>query len=226
MKQVFLIILITLVCISTVAAKERFGVRGGLNFADIIQSDDNASTVSLPGMHAGMFYQIPLPSNLMLQNELIYSQKGYKFKSSFGDLIIEIDYLEIPVLLKYDVIMGDFHIQPLIGPYPGFAIRAKNTFGLYNQDIMGNILRTDIGLALGCDFSIMIVFLGAYDMWQDLVILVWVITKRRMPAGCLVWDISTDFYLSVIIHRTIFLHKAPMMLYPHFTSDKGSFAVI
>lgn len=163
MKNTLMTILVILFCTSILSARKSIGVKVGMNVSNVTFSGDTAKTYARLGMHAGIYNQIRISRYLILQSELLHSQKGYKDNESISQFMeskTEIDYLELPILLKYDAVTGDFRIQPFIESSLGYAIRARNIAGGESEDIMENIAKTDWGLGLGMDFTYRSRFLG------------------------------------------------------------------
>ncbi len=73
------------------------GIKAGLNYSDIVASDINSS--ARLGFIGGAYISIPL-GKLKLQPEFLYAMRGYEVDTL--DVTIELDYIEVPVLLRYD----------------------------------------------------------------------------------------------------------------------------
>ncbi|MGF1669264.1 MAG: porin family protein [Balneolaceae bacterium] len=104
----------------------KFGVRGGLNFANLGNAD--FETEPRTGFMAGMFANIPIPVlPFDLEAGINYSQKGVKTREERTELTFKLDYIEVPVLAK-------IHFAPavalnpyfLAGPYIEFNVNAKS----------------------------------------------------------------------------------------------------
>ncbi len=101
------------------AAQPSFGIKVGVNAADISDIDadlpeiNGVESQSRLGLTIGLTADVPFTPSLSIRPELLYVQKGYK--SSFdvpagvfdpeqgieGSVTAEIDYLEVPLLLAY-----------------------------------------------------------------------------------------------------------------------------
>jgi len=100
MKKNF-VILLTLLCFTTLTfGQTNFGVKGGLNFANLAvdedQIDDNSTKV---GFTAGLFVQTALLGIdwLMIQPEALYTIKGAKYEAGTTTVKANLHYLDIPV---------------------------------------------------------------------------------------------------------------------------------
>jgi hypothetical protein len=96
-----------------------FGVLGGVDFASFNGSDADLSSVgfnkgSSTGFIGGFFADIPAGKSLIVEPELLYVNKGATYSlnvtGASGDLSLNLDYVEIPVLLRYN-------FKPEGGPY-------------------------------------------------------------------------------------------------------------
>ncbi|WP_299179414.1 porin family protein [uncultured Aquimarina sp.] len=68
----------------------KFGVKGGVNFANI---DSRFDTDARTGFHLGAVATIGLPGKFAIQPEVLYSAQGT------DDL--KVDYINVPILVKY-----------------------------------------------------------------------------------------------------------------------------
>lgn len=129
----YMLMLCTLFLGATVAAqtqKVKLGLKAGLNISSLTFDESELDSSGKTGFTAGLMVEIPMAKNFSLQPELLYSQQGTK--SSFSDpdvtnsnfkSTIELNYLNIPVMLKYYVIKG-LSIQA--GPQIGILLKANN----------------------------------------------------------------------------------------------------
>lgn len=146
----------------------QLGIRGGVNMANEVKSFDkdeiNAafSSENLNGFHIGLVYQAHQKTNPALGFELgaFLAQKGSAF--DYGDLdaieIIkkgyrEINFIEVPLNLRFRVSLGIIGIYGFGGIYGAYALNGKTvdeasdeildmTFGEFTD-------RLDYGYAFG-----------------------------------------------------------------------------
>ena len=108
------------------AQEAKFGVKGGLNIANLNFSGDGApSTSSLVGFHIGGFTEIKVSDKFFIQPEVMYSTQGAKFKMSEDGLTLnsfKLGYINLPVMAKYYV-AEKFNLE--LGPQIGFLTSAK-----------------------------------------------------------------------------------------------------
>jgi len=120
------------------AADVKFGIKGGVNVANVNGNfDDNVTNwKSRVGFCAGIFLEFNLGRILTIQPEVLYTMKGAEATLAEGVLTgtgkLRFDYLEIPILLKVRIPTGDVHPFVFAGPAIGFNLKAAF------QDITGS----------------------------------------------------------------------------------------
>ncbi|WDF65322.1 porin family protein [Flavobacterium sp. KACC 22763] len=134
MKKSKLIICALLMCASAMAQTEKvkLGVKAGLNISSLSFDENELDSSSKTGFTAGLMAEIPLAKNFSVQPELLYSQQGMKLSYSDPEVqnsnyksTIALNYLNIPVMLKYYVVKG-LSIQA--GPQVGILLKANNKY--------------------------------------------------------------------------------------------------
>lgn len=177
MKTIKIILLSAVLCLSVNAfAQTTFGVRGGLNLADISLKTAgigiDASKVK-PGFHLGAIVNHSLTDIFAFETGLMLETKGSKIKAnalggSTGEAVTNILYLDVPVNLKATYDLGGLGVYGLFGPYVGFALSSKDKYtgefksfaGMSEYDNkIGNgddddLRRMDFGLMLGAGVEI------------------------------------------------------------------------
>ncbi|MEI7503951.1 MAG: porin family protein [Paludibacter sp.] len=128
---------ILLFCTSAIYAQ--FGIKGGMNMANEIKTFSQADITAgfnsnnLQGYQIGLVYQLmPKKSGLGVEIGALISQKGSTFKFDSTDVVNvfkqgyrEINYLEVPLNLRYRLSMGFIGIYGFGGVYGGYAMSAK-----------------------------------------------------------------------------------------------------
>lgn len=118
---------------STVA----FGIKGGVNFASLLQTEQGSassiSSGSLTSFHAGIFADFKLGDSFSVQPSLLYTEKGATDKenvSSVGfsessNVKLTINYLQLPIYALYHKHVGnnDFFIGA--GPFIAYGLSGK-----------------------------------------------------------------------------------------------------
>ncbi|MEZ0131091.1 porin family protein, partial [Flavobacterium sp. LBUM151] len=169
MKKSMLVLCTLLLC-ATVGAqtdKVKIGVKAGLNISSLTSDQNELDSSDKTGFSAGVMAEIPLAKNFAIQPELLYSQQGMKF--SYSDIEVEnshykstiaLNYLNIPVILKYYVAKG-FSVQA--GPQIGILLKANNKYydnflGYDNHEKFdlkdySNGIDTSVNFGLGYQFK-------------------------------------------------------------------------
>lgn len=125
----YMIRILTLVIVmfpAIVYGQAEFGLKGGLNVADIVMTNyinpDVESDLTLKlGLHAGVFVNGMVHERIGMAAELLYSNKGVKGISN-----INLHYITLPLLLQYKL---TDRIYAEIGPEPGYMFSAESEYG-------------------------------------------------------------------------------------------------
>lgn len=133
----FFVIFSTLLLISLMASEAQalvtFGVKGGLNFSNMSFSpstDIFTNQKYLKNFSGGLFMTINL-GPIGFQPEVLYSRRGFEFSgtdpiSGPYQLQILLDYLEIPLLVRLNIIpLGPIKAYVFGGPSYGYLQKAK-----------------------------------------------------------------------------------------------------
>ncbi len=158
MKKSILVILSALVTF-VASAQIRFGVKGGVNIANISYSGSESQppTQSITGYNGGAFLEIPLLSKWNLQPEVVYSAQGTTFNSQNMDVKVNYNYLNIPILLKYHHASGFFAET---GPQYGFLLTAKEISGDLSGDIKSDTKSGDFSWVFGVGYKVPVINIG------------------------------------------------------------------
>jgi len=128
MKRIF-ILAIGLFMATAASAQDniRFGIKGGLNIANIIKGDgdNNFDTKTTTGFNAGVTLDIPLIAGLAFTPEVLYAQKGYKLNTSLGEFTQTTNFIDVPILASFRL-GSSFNI--VAGPQVSFLLSTKNKF--------------------------------------------------------------------------------------------------
>ena len=142
--------------------KVKLGVKAGLNISSLTFDESELRSSSKMGFTAGLMVEVPIAKNFSLQPELLYSQQGTK--TSFFDQdvtnsnfkgTIELNYLNIPLMLKYYVIKG---LSVQAGPQVGILLKANNKYqdnflGYENQESF-NLKKYSSGVDTSVNFGL------------------------------------------------------------------------
>jgi opacity protein-like surface antigen len=164
MKRIYLLLVILLAVNLTNAQKASFGLKGGLNIANLnVSGEGSPSMNSVTNFHIGGFVEIMLNKKVSLQPELLYSKQGAKFNQLVdveGTLYdtsntLKFSYINIPLMVKYYP-DSKFFIEA--GPQIGFLTAAKievevSGFGSGEDDVKDSFNAIDFGLGLGAGYN-------------------------------------------------------------------------
>jgi len=150
----------------TYASTVRFGLKGGMNISSIAGDDALASSDPIVGVHIGAMVQYPLSPALIFQPEFIYTQKGHSYKFNVADVFtkhaVSLDYLEVPLLLKFNLPVGIVQIQPFAGAALAYMIRASdkqtvtddNVTVITTHDVKDDMNHFGAGIVFGAELVI------------------------------------------------------------------------
>ena len=134
MKKSMILIFALFLGITVIAQtkKVKLGIKAGLNLASLTFDENELNSSNKTGFIAGFMVEIPMAKNFSLQPELLYSQQGSKTSFSDRDVTnsnfkstINLNYLNIPVMLKYYVLHG---LSVQAGPQIGILLKANNKY--------------------------------------------------------------------------------------------------
>ena len=151
-----LALILTLACAAPAHAQISYGLKAGMNFANVaIDADEAPSPDGRVGVLAGMFATIPMPWRLTLQPEAIYTVKGASFEFEGLETNYIVDYVEVPVLARFRVLKSAY---VLAGPSMAFRVRARNriAFGGSTEeiDLDADVETFDLGVVGGVGIDI------------------------------------------------------------------------
>ena len=150
MKKIFLL-MAGIAVFSAVNAQVKYGVKAGLNLANVTGDIDN--TKMKAGFNVGAFAKVGLTESLSLQPELVFSAQGAKIKYAeqgiSHDIKTNLSYVNVPVLLQYNTASGFFAET---GPQFGFLLSAKAKAEGDKEDVKDSFKSLDLDWAFGAGF--------------------------------------------------------------------------
>ena len=111
---------------------QRLGILAGGTFSQLRGIDD-VNAQNRTGTMFGVSLLLPFGSSVALQPELLFSNKGSRFNTGTGgEKNVRLDYLEVPLLLRYDLAGGaaldpHFYAGPSIGYNVGCSVKFSRT---------------------------------------------------------------------------------------------------
>jgi hypothetical protein len=158
----------------------RFGIKGGLNIATIIKSNDaNFQTDPLLGFNGGALLQIPFGPVVGIQPELLYSMKGYRTTGSTLGQDYEYrrhnNFIDVPLLLRLN---ASPNFGFVIGPQFSFLTSTRTvmisgnnameqTVNNDNDNLRKNILGGVVGFDINLDRNAFIYARYTLDLQND-----------------------------------------------------------
>ncbi len=150
-----------------------FGLRVGLNASHVssestLLNGNGVKTGLNIGVAAGT--QLTYRAPLFLETGLYYTQKGGKSGESGAKFTYDLNYLEVPLLIKYKHFVGNqTSIQPYAGGYLALGtdgdIKNYGTRTAFSSFDDGYFNRFDGGLKIGCGVGFSMLYLDAsYDI--------------------------------------------------------------
>jgi hypothetical protein len=142
-----------------------FGFKGGVNFssfhgsADLDTGDVLVAPVRRTGLAGGAFLAIAAGPSVVIQPEVLFTQKGARYTRGGDELTYEVDYLEVPLLLKLRLGGGSARVALFAGPAAGFTLTSKvvgrsGDGEESSNDTKDQVRSVDWGLALGAGVDI------------------------------------------------------------------------
>ena len=149
MKKLYLLLL-TVFSLAAADAQVQFGVKAGANFSTF--TGDVSGAKMKVGFHGGALVALPLFSEFSLQPEVMFSGQGTKFSESGFTATWNANYINVPVLFKYNNPTGFFAET---GPQLGFLMSAKaKVSGQDDVDLKDQLNSTDFSWAIGVGYLI------------------------------------------------------------------------
>ena len=158
---------------SRYAADSYFGMRIGMGVATVSSDAPELDGKSAKtGLEAGLVagFQIAPATPLYFETGLFYTEKGGRSGKGDNKFTYGLNYLEVPLLLKYRYITPDrLSIEPFMGGFVACGVGGKiKNYGnrvAYNSFGDGGFRRFDAGLKLGCGLAYDFFYIGAsYDI--------------------------------------------------------------
>lgn len=127
-------ILMLLLLISTKGfGQVQVGIRGGISMTNVSLIHDDGTkqaTEMIPRFQIGVTLAIPLKADFYLQPAVLYAGKGYKEAGGWivtteDDFKAKLDYIEVPLNLRYKSKFGAGNLLIAAGPYIGYGIGGK-----------------------------------------------------------------------------------------------------
>jgi hypothetical protein len=165
MKRIICVLALGVLFTAYSFAQIGLGIKGGVNFANVGGADAAPNSKTLTGFAAGGYLEISLPLLFTIQPEILYSQKGFTADENIFGTNVKVtgnlNYLEIPVLVKYSFPVPVVKPSLYVGPAMGILLSAKAKAEALGQstetDIKDQTTSMDWGLVFGASANIAII---------------------------------------------------------------------
>ena len=151
MKKILMTVAFAALAIAGANAQTKFGVRAGLNLADIAIKSEDAKVESKirPAFYVGGLAEFAFNDVVLMDAGLTYSNQGTKAKE--GDGALRQHALNLPVWFKYD--FAGF--RPKAGLYAGYILsqqlKTGNEITTVDKD---DYKHFDYGIGLGVEYNL------------------------------------------------------------------------
>jgi hypothetical protein len=144
MKRIIISAVMLLLIRGAFAQHVEYGIKGGVNFANLSNdaADNKADTKT--GFHLGGLAHIHLTRSFAIQPEIVYSTQG----AEYGDDKLKLNYINIPVLAQY-MFGNGFRLQT--GPQVGILTTSEYESGKTETDV-DNFSNADLSWSFGASY--------------------------------------------------------------------------
>jgi hypothetical protein len=134
-----LIIVVAFTMTTKSFAQVKYGVKAGLNLANISEKSslgsENEGKTSKIGFHFGGTAEFPASEAVSVQTGLLFSSKGYKISLEGASGSMNVNYLEIPINTIYKIEIGSSKLCLSAGPYLAYAVSGSAKYGGIEVDV-------------------------------------------------------------------------------------------
>lgn len=133
-----LLVVLTLACLAPQAGAATIGLKGGLNFSNVTiktTSTDIPDFKNQTGLVGGIFVNFKL-GPVSIQPEVLYSRRGLSYQE-VEDVDVDVtgrmllDYVEVPVLVKYSFLSGPAKPFLYAGPSFSYLLKARQGYDVH-----------------------------------------------------------------------------------------------
>lgn len=159
MKKLIVVVLAAL-CVVALAPRDLaagVGIKGGYSLAkfSLVPADPEMSWQYLPSWVAGVYFDFKL-GFVSVQPEILYTRMGAKYADAVEDFRLEyrFDYVQVPVLLKFNIVPAG-PIRPFLygGGYGAYLLKAEGFMQMGEDsetaDLIEDLQRYDYGIVGG-----------------------------------------------------------------------------
>jgi hypothetical protein len=144
MKRIIISACMLLLIKGAIAQHVEYGIKGGVNFANIKDEAADSKADAKTGVNLGGLAHIHLNRSWAIQPEIVYSTQGAEYNSS----TLRLNYINVPVLAQY--MFGDgFRLET--GPQLGILTTSSYKSGHTETDV-DNFSNADLSWAFGASY--------------------------------------------------------------------------
>jgi hypothetical protein len=167
MQKAILVSFMLLFVVSS--AFSQFGIKGGLNSGTFV-GDDKAflgpDPTNRPGLTGGISYKIDIAFGFAIQPEVLYAQKGAVYELSPIKRTYQMDYIDVPVLLKFTLPIPVIDVFVEGGASYSILVMAKTkdespAYGSLETNVKDNFNKNDVSLVFGAGVKILFIEVDA-----------------------------------------------------------------
>jgi hypothetical protein len=144
MKRIIFSAVMLLLVRGAYAQHVEYGIKGGVNFANLKDDAANNDADNKTGFHLGGLAHIHLNRSWAIQPEIVYSTQG----AEYGNGKLKLNYINVPVLAQYMFAEG-FRLQT--GPQLGILTTSEWKSGNTETDV-DNLSNADFSWSFGAGY--------------------------------------------------------------------------
>ena len=136
MKRLIILLLFSTLLISGTNAQFSFGVKGGLTVSSMnIDMIPDTAADAIFGYNAGVFFKFG-SGLLTFQPEVMFVRRGTQLNDKSSDWYQQynMNYIDVPLLLRIGVDLKVAELYFLLGPYVGYLASAKIKDRTFNEE--------------------------------------------------------------------------------------------
>lgn len=145
MKKIIISALMVLAIKGAFAQTTHFGIKGGVNFANIKDEAAGTTADNKTGFNVGGLAHIHVSRHFAVQPEIVYSTQGAEYSNGAK---LKLNYINVPVLAQYMFADG-FRLQT--GPQLGILTTSHYKAGNSESDI-DNLSNVDVAWSFGASY--------------------------------------------------------------------------
>ncbi|WP_205514089.1 porin family protein [Longitalea arenae] len=144
MKRIIFSAMLLLLINAAIAQHVEYGIKGGVNFANLNDDAADNNAEARTGFHIGGLAHIHVTRAFAIQPEIVYSTQG----AEFGNDKLKLNYINVPVLAQY-MFGNGFRLQT--GPQLGILTTSEWDRGDIETDV-DNLSNADFSWSFGAGY--------------------------------------------------------------------------